>query len=132
MILIVVNQTASELEIPALGQFVAAGNGTEQDISYITKDGLVANEALTEIETLVNNDEALLRIPTAATLNKADSLTVITNIREQAKPTVTPVRAHASQHENGGADEIDVTGLSGVLADNQPADLADQIGRAHV
>jgi hypothetical protein len=27
--------------------------------------------------------------------------------------------AHASSHENGGADEIDVTGLSGVLADAQ-------------
>ena len=27
--------------------------------------------------------------------------------------------AHASTHENGGSDEIDVTGLSGVLADSQ-------------
>lgn len=27
---------------------------------------------------------------------------------------------HAGAHENGGADEIDVTGLSGVLADPQP------------
>lgn len=31
------------------------------------------------------------------------------------------VETHASRHENGGADEIDVTGLSGVLADPQPA-----------
>ena len=28
--------------------------------------------------------------------------------------------AHASTHQNGGADEISVTGLSGELADNQP------------
>lgn len=32
-----------------------------------------------------------------------------------------PTAAHASSHENGGADEIDVTGLSGVLADPQTA-----------
>jgi len=30
--------------------------------------------------------------------------------------------AHAASHENGGSDEIDVTGLSGVLADRQDAD----------
>jgi len=28
--------------------------------------------------------------------------------------------AHAATHENGGADEVDVTDLSGVLADDQP------------
>lgn len=28
---------------------------------------------------------------------------------------------HANTHENGGADEVDVTGLSGALADDQPA-----------
>jgi hypothetical protein len=31
------------------------------------------------------------------------------------------VALHGSTHENGGADEIDVGGLSGVLADDQPA-----------
>lgn len=123
MSLVIVNRTASELEVPALGQFVAAGNGTEQDISYITKNQLVAAEALDEIETLVNNDEAFLRVPPAATLSKADSLTLITNIRNGSDPSLTPVTPHASQHENGGADEIDVTGLSGLLADNQKADL---------
>jgi hypothetical protein len=30
---------------------------------------------------------------------------------------------HAADHENGGADEIDVTGLSGLLADPQTPDL---------
>lgn len=124
MSLVIVNRTASELEIPALGQFVTAGNGQEQDISYITKNQLVAAEALDEIETLVNNDEAFLRIPPGATLSKADSLTVITNIRNGSDPSLTPVTPHASQHENGGADEINVAGLSGLLADNQRADLA--------
>ena len=31
-----------------------------------------------------------------------------------------PPEAHASTHENGGSDEIDVAGLSGELADDQP------------
>lgn len=33
----------------------------------------------------------------------------------------TTALAHASSHENGGADEISVAGLSGELADDQPA-----------
>ena len=36
-----------------------------------------------------------------------------------AVPASTPA-AHASSHENGGADEINVAGLSGELADEQP------------
>jgi hypothetical protein len=31
-------------------------------------------------------------------------------------------RSHVSRHRNGGDDELDVTGLSGVLADKQDAD----------
>jgi len=31
-----------------------------------------------------------------------------------------PPKAHKASHENGGADEISVAGLSGELADNQP------------
>lgn len=34
-------------------------------------------------------------------------------------PTSFPPSAHASTHEDGGSDEIDVTGLSGLLADGQ-------------
>lgn len=34
-------------------------------------------------------------------------------------PPPPPVTAHASQHENGGADPIDVEGLHGKLAENQ-------------
>ena len=39
-----------------------------------------------------------------------------------AVPAGTTPGAHASTHESGGDDEIDVTGLSGVLADPQVAD----------
>ena len=34
--------------------------------------------------------------------------------------TITGIAAHAATHENGGADEISVAGLSGELADDQP------------
>lgn len=33
---------------------------------------------------------------------------------------VSDQKSHATRHEDGGADELDVTGLSGVLADPQP------------
>lgn len=35
------------------------------------------------------------------------------------KPSVFPPDTHVTQHQNGGSDEIDLTGLSGVLADPQ-------------
>ncbi|KKN74303.1 hypothetical protein LCGC14_0392420 [marine sediment metagenome] len=37
---------------------------------------------------------------------------------------LTALPTHATSHENGGADEINVDGLSGELADPQPASLA--------
>jgi len=36
-----------------------------------------------------------------------------------------PPKNHASSHESGGSDELDVTGLSGALADDQPAQAHD-------
>jgi hypothetical protein len=36
------------------------------------------------------------------------------------KPASFTPSAHASSHQNGGSDELDLTGLSGVLADPQP------------
>jgi len=34
-------------------------------------------------------------------------------------PPEIKLEAHKTRHENGGADEISVTGLSGLLADDQ-------------
>jgi len=34
-------------------------------------------------------------------------------------PEIISTDAHAHRHEDGGADEIDVTGLAGLLADDQ-------------
>lgn len=44
---------------------------------------------------------------------------IVEMIAELNTPTSTP-GDHASEHENGGGDEISVAGLSGELADNQP------------
>jgi len=41
------------------------------------------------------------------------------------------LEVHASNHENGGSDEIDVAGLSGELADAQPPKTHDLGGTAH-
>lgn len=38
---------------------------------------------------------------------------------------------HHTRHENGGSDEISVAGLSGTLADNQPAAAHDVVGAKH-
>lgn len=53
---------------------------------------------------------------TLAQLNAAVSDATLDDSSDPRTPT-----AHASTHENGGSDEIDVGGLSGVLADPQTA-----------
>ena len=67
-------------------------------------------------------DNALARFDTAtgkliqnsvALLDDAGALTGVTTIN------AVDITAHASRHENGGADEISVLGLSGLLADSQ-------------
>lgn len=40
-------------------------------------------------------------------------------LNESGSYSSVPVSAHASTHENGGSDQINVAGLSGVLADSQ-------------
>lgn len=67
---------------------------------------------------------------TALTVNRTgtavDNLTMNTTLAMGANPITTSstvdgvnVSAHAARHENGGADEINVAGLSGVLGDAQ-------------
>lgn len=51
---------------------------------------------------------------TLATLNTLITGSTLDDVGDPRTPL-----AHASTHENGGADEIDVTGLSGLLADGQ-------------
>jgi hypothetical protein len=73
------------------------------------------------------NDSRLSNATTSAAgiVELATSAEVTAGLVAQASDTrLSDARApttHASSHENTGGDEIDVTGLSGVLADPQPA-----------
>jgi len=51
--------------------------------------------------------------------NASNSLVNITDVAENTPSSVddNPMLLHATYHENGGSDEIDLTGLSGVPAD---------------
>ena len=55
---------------------------------------------------------------TSATLAQLNALVSDATL-DDTSDARTP-SSHAASHENGGADEIDVTGLSGELADDQP------------
>ena len=45
---------------------------------------------------------------------------VLVTVTEEPPPPPPPVTAHATQHEDGGTDELNVDGLSGTLGDPQP------------
>jgi len=49
-----------------------------------------------------------------------DAMTETPHISQAEKDLIAAFGAHADRHENGGADEISVAGLSGELADPQP------------
>jgi len=52
---------------------------------------------------------------------------VVVTVTAEPPPPPPPVTAHASQHEDGGTDELNVDGLSGTLASPQPyADHASE------
>jgi len=65
---------------------------------------------------------ALMALIQATLIADADITSVEGVFLTLANVPSATLPAHASTHENGGADEIDVTGLSGVLADPQPVD----------
>jgi hypothetical protein len=47
--------------------------------------------------------------------------TFVTIVEGEPPPPPPVVTAHAAQHQQGGNDELDVTGMPGELADDQPA-----------
>jgi len=51
---------------------------------------------------------------TSTQITKLDGITALADVTASNAP-----KAHDTSHQNGGADEISVTGLSGVLADDQ-------------
>lgn len=64
------------------------------------------------------------------TSEKVEQLTTVLRIIFEELGAVTS-GAHASDHENGGDDEIDVTGLSGLLADAQTPLAHDVLSVKH-
>ena len=59
------------------------------------------------------------KVPIAQLATGVTTTDVCVGSDSRLSDTRTPT-AHAASHQNGGSDEIDVTGLSGVLADAQP------------
>jgi hypothetical protein len=67
-------------------------------------------------------NDAVARYDTATGKLIQDSVLIVTDAGAVSGATTyngVTVETHATRHENGGADELSVAGLSGVLADNQ-------------
>ncbi len=79
-------------------------------------------DAITEKVTPVGADQIIIEDSAAGDAKKKVQ---ISNL-----PAGAPA-AHATSHENGGGDEINVAGLSGELADNQPPKAHDLGGADH-
>lgn len=119
--IIVSNVSGVAQQIEELGYDLAIGADLELD--FISNGDLIAEQALAEIQTKVNSDLFVLK-QGVTTYSKADSLTIISNLFDRENASLSLIPNHAAQHQNGGTDEINVQDLSGVLADNQRADLA--------
>lgn len=122
-------------ELVGLDAGGGGGGGAPVDAQYIvaTANGDLTAERVATATATVTVDTATpgqikFNVPDASTTAKgvvelATSAETTAGLAVQASDTRlsdarTPT-AHASSHQNGGGDEIDVTGLSGVLADPQ-------------
>jgi len=85
------------------------GAGTNTHATIDTHLGSTSNPHSTSVSNLGSG--------TLAQLNANITDATLDDSGDPRTPT-----AHATTHENGGSDEIDVGGLSGVLADKQDAD----------
>jgi len=84
------------------------------------KSGVVYEEAKTTVgfvEDITKLDAEVVAIQTVLGDNSKWNFNTIWEWLQSLAITVIP---HKTKHENGGADEISVAGLSGELADNQP------------
>lgn len=81
--------------------FGATGSGAPEDAAYLLAS---SNALLPQSRVLANGPGIIFNDNGTSLLISADEL---------------PPLPHATTHENGGDDEIDVSGLSGLLADGQ-------------
>jgi hypothetical protein len=69
------------------------------------------------VEDIVYNDNEIVAIETELGTNPKGSKT---SVKARLDDVDSRIDDHSARHENGGADEISVAGLSGELADPQP------------
>jgi hypothetical protein len=89
----------------------------------ITNDDAYQDAQLTDINNDVNNHLADTANPHATDIENLGSGTLAElndAITDADLVSEATFNNHSARHENGGADEISVAGLSGELADNQP------------
>jgi hypothetical protein len=108
------------MAVDALGQLVAA-NKTYAVVGIAS--------------TIIEGDDVLLLMgernqgtPLRAKCSQLFNLTDLTTILAAIHATLFAPLIHASRHQNGGADEISVAGLSGQLADGQRASALTTTG----
>jgi hypothetical protein len=102
-------------------------NGGGDEISVAGLSGVLADPqppiiGATSTTAVAGNDARLTdaRTPLSHTHVPGDVTgTAVVTADSRLSDARTPT-AHKTSHQNGGSDEIDVTGLSGVLADPQP------------
>jgi hypothetical protein len=106
-----------------LGHKTSHENGGADEISVAGLSGVLADKQDADKIQGHTVDEAALANDRVLVYKTSGTKFVY---EDKGTPTV-----HASSHQNGGGDEIDVSGLSGLLADPQTP-LGDLIGEGHI
>jgi len=113
----VVVNAAGQLQVEVVGMIPDAHAATHEDggadeLDLAGMSGDLADEQDAKVHGLVSDrHDATTLIPLNTMIADAD----VDDAGDPRDPN-----AHAATHEDGGADEISVAGLSGVLADDQP------------
>lgn len=98
-------------------------NGGADEISVAGLSGELADDQPPKAHDLAGSKH---NSATLAALNAKISDATLDDAGDPRDPN-----AHAASHQNGGSDEINVGGLSGVLADDQPAQAHSLGGAKH-
>jgi len=122
---------AVEIPVARLNRIVPVGYRLHAQCREVIDGGVVIDldDDLTVLSTVTRYDGMGARL-TAITVasvarlpkSEAGALVAMLSTAQQfwTHPQTTSGEVHAGSHENGGGDEINVGGLSGVLADAQP------------
>lgn len=156
---IFVNNSASDWDLPGLGGRVVPASGTLDVTDEISDDGLMA-AIQNPLAGIVFTADRFLRIngvdksaaesenygnmaegpdPAPHALGGSDhTIDTLANLNSKISDAdlddsgdQRPPRTHDLSHQQGGPDEINVTGLSGELADPQPPKQHDLAGTEH-